>query len=352
MHDSKQTKTCQGSQMTLNILDLFSGIGGFSYAFEQSVCKQTGRTFRTVGFCEQDKFCQSILRKHWPDVPIYDDVRTIPTGGLGRIDLICGGFPCQPWSSAGRHKGANDDRDLWPEMARLIEQLQPTWVVGENVSGFINKPMGLRRSLSDLANRGYATVPFEIPACATKALHIRNRVWILGYSDSAYSQRKRLPSRVESEISITDSRSTRGNISENVADTNINRTERNQPKDGQGGRTQQSNQDVADTNVQRRQGSGELVATINSTEKTYRQAVEFRDGCKHGQGCSESRLGRVPDGVPDWMDEPDIPKVKKGRSVRGQRERLKALGNAVVPQVVMQIAKAILEAERLTETTE
>ena len=128
----------------IRTLDLFSGIGGFSLGLERA------GPFRTVAFCEQDTYAQRVLKKHWPEVPIYDDVRTIDTDGLGRIDLICGGFPCQPWSVAGQQRGAEDDRDLWPSMVALIEDLRPQWVIGENVRGFINQPMGLQRSLSDL----------------------------------------------------------------------------------------------------------------------------------------------------------------------------------------------------------
>ena len=127
----------------VKVLDLFSGIGGFSLGLERA------GPFQTVAFCEQDKFCQAVLRKHWPDVPIYDDVRTIPTDRLGGTDLICGGFPCQPWSVAGEQRGAEDDRNLWPEMLRIIEAVQSRWIIGENVRGFVNEPMGLQRSLSD-----------------------------------------------------------------------------------------------------------------------------------------------------------------------------------------------------------
>ncbi len=163
----------------IKVLDLFSGIGGFSLGLEAA------GPFRTVAFCEREPFCQAVLRKHWPDTPIYDDVRTIDTDGLGRIDLICGGFPCQPWSVAGKQRGAADDRDLWPVMASLIKDIRPRWVIGENVRGFINEPLGLQRSLSDLESIGYSAVPFVIPACAVDAPHRRDRVWIVAHADRA-----------------------------------------------------------------------------------------------------------------------------------------------------------------------
>jgi DNA (cytosine-5)-methyltransferase 1 len=161
----------------ITVLDLFSGIGGFSLGLERA------GPFRTVAFCEQEPFPQAVLRKHWPGVPIYDDVRTIPTDELGRIDLVCGGFPCQPWSVAGQRQGTEDDRDLWPTMAALVEELRPKWVIGENVRGFVNEEMGLQRSLSDLESIGYQAVPFIIPACAVDAPHRRDRVWIIAHAD-------------------------------------------------------------------------------------------------------------------------------------------------------------------------
>lgn len=162
----------------IRTLDLFSGIGGFSLGLERA------GPFRTIAFCEQDAFAQRVLKKHWPDTPIFEDVRTIDTDGLGKIDLICGGFPCQPWSTAGEQRGAEDDRDLWPAMVALIEDLRPQWVIGENVRGFVNEPLGLQRSLSDLESIGYQAVPFIIPACSKFAPHRRDRVWIIAHASS------------------------------------------------------------------------------------------------------------------------------------------------------------------------
>jgi len=241
-------------QETINVLDLFSGIGGFSLGLERA------GPFRTVAFCEREPFPQAVLRKHWPDVPIYDDVRTIDTDRLGRIDLICGGFPCQPWSVAGQQRGAEDDRDLWPVMASLIERLRPRWVIGENVRGFVNEPLGLQRSLSDLESIRYSAVPLVIPACAVDAPHRRDRVWIVAHANHARSQRH--------------------------------------------GRFNNG-----------RDSAGEWIA---------------------GQS-GESEPGT-------WLSEPDVGRVAYG--VSNRVDRLKALGNAVVPQVVEQIGKAILEGEK------
>ncbi len=157
----------------LRHLDLFSGIGGFALGLSWA------GGFETVAFCDNEPFAQEILKKRWPNVPIYEDVRTINEKELGKIDIITGGFPCQPWSLAGSRKGADDDRDLWPEMVAIIENLQPKWVIGENVRGFVNEPLGLQRTLSDLESIGYQAIPHIIPAAGVGALHRRERVWII-----------------------------------------------------------------------------------------------------------------------------------------------------------------------------
>ena len=157
----------------LRHLDLFSGIGGFALGLSWA------GGFETVAFCDNEPFAQEILKKRWPNVPIYEDVRTINEKELGKIDIITGGFPCQPWSLAGSRKGADDDRDLWPEMVAIIENLQPKWVIGENVRGFVNEPLGLQRTLSDLESIGYQAIPHIIPASGVGAFHRRERVWII-----------------------------------------------------------------------------------------------------------------------------------------------------------------------------
>jgi DNA (cytosine-5)-methyltransferase 1 len=162
-------------------IELFSGIGGIALAEEWA-------GIETVAFCERDPFCQKVLNKHWPDVPIFEDVcilnrQVLEERGVitpnGTIDIISGGFPCQPFSVAGKRKGRDDERDLWPEMFRLIRELQPTWVVGENVANFAN--MELERSLTDLESEGYETQTFLIPAAAVGAIHKRERCFILAY---------------------------------------------------------------------------------------------------------------------------------------------------------------------------
>lgn len=166
--------------MVMRLLDLFSGIGGFSYAAEKLV-----GGFETIAFCEQEEFCQQVLRKHWKDVPIYDDVRTINASRLGRVDIVCGGFPCQAVSQAGLQKATEDDRWLWDEMLRIIQDCKPRWVVGENVTGLVNINEGFlfEQVQTDLEKEGYSVQSFVIPAAGKNAPHLRNRVWIIAHSN-------------------------------------------------------------------------------------------------------------------------------------------------------------------------
>ena len=156
----------------MKVLDLFSGIGGFSLA-----AKWAGYT--TVAFCEIDPYCQKVLKKNFPEIPIFSDIKKLKRSDInGSIDIITGGFPCQPFSVAGRKKGTEDDRDLWPQMFRVIKEFKPTWVIGENVAHFVN--MAFQRTKIDLESEGYEVQPFIIPACSLGAPHRRDRVWIVG----------------------------------------------------------------------------------------------------------------------------------------------------------------------------
>lgn len=172
----------------MKVLDLFSGIGGFSLGLERA-------GMQTVAFCEMAAFPQSVLRKNFPGVPIYDDVRTLTAARLasdgirGGCDVVTGGDPCQPHSHAGKRKGAEDDRFLWPEMLRIVQEFDPAWVINENVIGSESN-MVLDQKITDLENAGYECQPFDIPACGVGARHIRQRIYLVAYSERIGIQRR------------------------------------------------------------------------------------------------------------------------------------------------------------------
>jgi DNA (cytosine-5)-methyltransferase 1 len=154
-------------------LDLFSGIGGFALA-----AKWNG--YRTVGFCDNEPYAQGVLKKHWPDVPCHKDIREVRGELYAGVTLLTGGFPCQPFSVAGKQRGKDDNRYLWPEMLRVIRKARPAWIIGENVAGIVN--LALDQVCADLEGEGYEVEPIIIPACAVDAPHRRDRVWILANS--------------------------------------------------------------------------------------------------------------------------------------------------------------------------
>ena len=260
----------------MQVLDLFSGIGGFSYGLEIA-----DRRFETVAFCEKDEYARRVLRKNWPDVPIFEDVKELSGDEFSGIDVLCGGVPCQPYSFAGKQGGDGDDRDLLPEMLRLIEVVGPRWVIVENVRGFVSMPMGLDRCISEMENLGYGVQAFLAGAVGVDARHRRERCWVVGH---------RLEAVADSEV-VDQRPGLRPDEPEGIG----------RGRSGDGG------------------GEGET-------------------------GEPESSMGMLADGLSLWMDEPDIPRVAHG--IENRVDRLRCLGNAVVPQVVANIGRAIIEAER------
>ena len=166
----------------LKVLDLFSGIGGFSLGLERAGMK-------TIAFCEIEEYPRRVLTKHWPDVPIYHDIRNLNGKKFkNKVDVVCGGFPCQPYSRSGKQQGEKDNRDLWPEMLRIIKECKPRWIIGENSSNLLN--MAFDKIKTDLENIGYEVgEPLCIPAGAINADHRRERVWICAHSNKIGLQR-------------------------------------------------------------------------------------------------------------------------------------------------------------------
>jgi DNA-cytosine methyltransferase len=181
----------------LKLLDLFSGIGGFSLGLES-----TGY-FQTIAFVEKDKFCRQVLQKNFKNIPIEEDIRNV-RGSNYAADVITGGFPCQPFSVAGKRKGTADDRYLWDETIRVVAECKPSWFIGENVEGLININNGvvLRQVQTDLEEQGFQVQCLVIPAAGIGAWHQRKRVWIVAYSDSnRHSNKIRRSSTKEERIS-------------------------------------------------------------------------------------------------------------------------------------------------------
>ena len=312
----------------LKVLDLFTGIGGFSLGLER-----TGG-FETVAFCEIDPFCQKVLSKHWPNVPIYDDVRTLHHDGP--VDVITGGYPCQPFSNAGQRKGDEDDRHLWPFMFGLIKKYRPTWVLGENVAGHIS--LGLDDVLSDLAGEDYKARTFGIPACAVDAKHRRDRVWIVAYTESERRTEEGQPGSGSQEWFASTS-STPGYDAGSLAHTERNRRQRRRFSEvcsrGAGRNKAKERRSEATETA----GYGEALAHPYSIDAQG----QFRGGAnpKERQRQKQRSAGsQVTEHAGQWPVEPAVGRVAHGVSRRV--DRLKGLGNAVVPQIPEIIGKAIL----------
>ena len=340
----------------LRVLDCFAGIGGFSLGLEM-----TGG-FETVAFCEIEKYPQEILKKNFPNVPIYEDIKELTADrlirdGIGRIDVITGGYPCQPFSVAGKQKGEADDRHLWPFMLEIIAQVRPSWVVCENVTGHI--ALGLDQVLFDLENEGYATRTFIVPACAVNAPHRRDRLWIVAHADSSGGEKQQKLARKSSE----SSHGSGIQPGENVADSDSsNKRSRQKPKqstrDSSGQRAsdggdvadsysagfEQSDKKVAGKSSEQFDSSGvqpgenALADSVSSERERSGEEQILRERDLPGKpGRSSEDIGEI------WTTEPNVGRVADG--VPRRVAKLKALGNAVVPQIPMMIGQAILDYE-------
>lgn len=271
----------------MNVLDLFSGIGGFSLGLEAV-------GFQTTQFCEIDPYCQKVLKKHWPEVPCHDDIKTY-SPILGSAELVCGGYPCQPFSAAGKRQGEADERHLWPEMLRIIRSVRPRWVVAENVAGHIE--LGFDEVAASLAAEGFTIWTFIIPACAVDAQHRRDRVWIVANAKCSRRQQMRINPAGQSLPETVGKESSFGI--------------------GSGGA------DVADPeSITVRPG-------LCTNEPT-------RFGWRRPGDSSGAREG--------WPVEPELGRVAHG--VSNRMDRLRGLGNAVVPQIAQIIGQAIMKYER------
>jgi len=285
-------------------LDLFSGIGGFALAAGWA-------GFETVGFCDNEPYAQAVLKKHWPNVPIHGDIKALDGTAYRGVTLLTGGFPCQPFSNAGKRRGKDDDRYLWPQMLRVIQEAGPTWIVGENVVGIIG--LALDQVCSDLEACGYEVEPIIIPACGVDAPHRRDRIWIVGNSKfnghSPSEKRGGLLYKSEKQTREIEEWKSSGasGSSKNVADSKC---------DAEGGTHRE--------NEWRSKSRWENQNVIKWNEM--------------GSNTTNSGKNEQP-GI--WLAEPSICRVVNG--VCNRAHRIKGLGNAIVPQVAYQIIKGIRE---------
>ena len=301
--------------MKLTHLSLFSGIGGIDIAAEKA-------GFITVGQCEQAEYPLKVLSKHWSKVPKWSDVNELSAKsfrdrtGIDRPTLISGGFPCQPFSVAGNQKGEEDSRYLWPSMLSVITSLTPDWVIGENVPGII--PKAGESICKDLEHAGYSVGIFNIEAACIGANHRRARIFFVAHANSAWE--------LQPQGGIEKFRERLGNSSQNVSDSD-NRS-----------RVMRGNREFSATSKPERAGD------------YNRRGTQEHEPRKWGQ--PEPGMGRVVDGISVRMDpsliigpEPNIPRLVE--HCNNREERLKALGNAVVPAQVYPILAAIAEVEKL-----
>ncbi len=292
----------------LQNLCLFSGGGGLSYGLEES------GEFETIAFCELNKFRQKILHKNNPKKYIFENINHLEykDGALyyrgksyikGRIDAISGGFPCQPFSSAGKKKGKEDDRDLWPEMFRLISEALPTWVIGENVADFID--MAFDRTKIDLESKGYTVRAFVLPACSVGAQHRRYRVFIIAHLDKDGRETQRISGRTKTENAFNKS-------------LGIEKSIANSLQEGRAKESPRAEEENADWDWESHWGAATLSTFGN-------------------WGSDKPGVGRAIHGVSPKLD---------AAAERIRRERVELLGDSVVPALVEIVGRAIGEFNR------
>ena len=307
-------------------VDLCSGIGGFALGFEWAGLSSP------VLFCDNELWCRRVLAKHWPHVPVAEDVRELATDARRLVpdcDILTAGYPCQPFSAAGKQRGEEDDRHIWPEIFTIVKAKLPRWCVFENVYGHIS--LGLDQVLSDLEGQGYACQAFVVPACAVDAPHRRDRVWIVANADNTGQPASSGRGQDDRDKEGHDS----GRVCENVGHAQDDRRDRratqarregapdqsDKPRLGVRGESSGSSSDVADTNGQR-----------------------GRSGYSRGQDAKTARQpprhsGHDARGMETWLPEPPVGRVANG--IPRRVDRLKGLGNAIVPQIAQRIGETI-----------
>ena len=334
--------------MKLKLLDLFSGIGGFSLGLES-----TG-FFETIAFVEKDKFCQKVLKKNFNNIPIEEDIRNVK-GERYAADVITGGFPCQPFSVAGKRKGTDDDRYLWDETIRVIRECKPRWFIGENVEGIINiqEGMVLRQVCTDLEKEGFEVQCLIIPASGIGAWHQRKRVWIIAHSNSnrnrneitsSNGKEKKIQREYRKENSSTwksigadthdvpnsDSIRHRRWSSEGCTNERWSFLPREQEGREMGSEAQRCNGDDANSNSEGSQGHG-----VSTHMETKQRQVSSENSIEGQQTWweAQSSLCRNVNGISYELD-------------KDRANRIKSLGNSIVPLIARELGLAIMKAEQ------
>jgi len=365
---------------------LFSGIGGFDLAAEWM-------GWENMFHCEWNEFGQKVLKYYWPKAITYGDItKTDFTIHRGTIDILTGGFPCQPYSMAGKRLGKKDERHLWPEMLRAIREIQPTWVVGENVSGLVNWNGGMvfDEVQADLEAEGYEVIPFLLPACGVNAPHKRERVWFVAYSAS--NRREWGRSGIETEKGLQQGSESTGKLEGRFEGLRIQSTIANSTSVQNIGRRQirfqpeSSGIDVeritpdptSEGRKEREQGNGFTDSEENKAgvDGGFERLSDLRDvtdtsnkGLQRGKvngGTGKIRQDRnkqltrpLPSTWQNFPTQSPLRSRNDGVSTRlvgitfpkFRNESIKAYGNAIVPQVVFQIFKAIAEANSMALIT-
>ena len=298
-------------------LSLFSGIGGLDLAFEWAGGKVSA-------MCEIEPFCRKVLRKHWPNVPLFEDVRELKGSDVGAVDIIYGGFPCQPFSVAGNKKGKDDSRYMWPEFSRLVGEIRPRWIVAENVPGILH--IAVDDVCADLERQGYKVGIWDFEAAAVGAKHRRERIFFVAHTDSprlsGSEQPRELRAQTEGRIASEPERPS-SSYAPNPDKIRCNM----RGFKGQGIHGQKSALNEIDT-------GREIIANPNSQRcEEQRQSIQIQT-THFISGCG----GR-------WEPEPCVDRVAHG--LPNRVDRLKALGNAVVPQQAYPVFRAIMEADEL-----
>ena len=338
-------------QTKLKVLDLFSGIGGFSLGLES-----TGH-FETIAFCEKDEFCQKVLQKNFKNIPIEGDVRNVK-GDKYKADVVTGGFPCQPFSVAGKRKGTDDDRYLWDETIRVVRECKPKWFIGENVEGLINiqEGMVLRQVQTDLEKEGFEVQCFIIPASGIGAWHQRKRVWIIGCNVS--NSNARFGIGENKEIQARGNTSINGSKDVPNSDSRLRRRGRTIGESG-------TNQVWGFHTKKEKQSEQNFRSKTIGCDDIFREKQNLQ--YTNNQRCKKSDLStkskksdfgnREYDSTREnktwWQTQSELCGVPNGVSYeldKDRANRVKSLGNSIVPQIARELGKAIIEAENVSNT--